>query len=64
MAAVLRVVRNLYLAPNHKGPFLNFPLEVRFSFSHLDSQSIIGKSNQLFLDRHIIRGFPMRLENK
>lgn len=64
MAAVLHVLRNLYLAPNHKGTLLNVPLEVPFSFSHLDSQAIIGKSDQLFLDRHIISGFPMRLENK
>ena len=47
MAAVLCVLRNLYLVPNHKGGLLNFLLEVLFCFSHSDNQPI-EKSDHLF----------------
>lgn len=40
MAAVLCVLRNLYLVPHHEGSLLNFLLEVLFSFSHLDNQPV------------------------
>lgn len=46
------VLRNLYLALNHKSHFLNFLLEVLLSFSLLYSQPVIEK-NQLCLDRYV-----------